>query len=70
MKESKPYDLHMGQEGRKGDSMCYRYGNPDHLADKHRHHCHQCGKLDHIRSVCQRRRGIPQEGRTHPNLGL
>ena len=61
--ESKPYDLQkIGQEGRKGDSMCYRCGNPDHLADECRFKdvtCHQCGKLGHIRSVCRNKKRDP-----------
>ena len=61
--ESKPYTLHkIGQEGRKGDSMFHRCGNPDHLADKCRFKdvtCHQCGKLCRIRSVCKSKKRDP-----------
>ena len=34
MEKSKPHDLHtIEEEGKKGDSICYRCGNSDYLAD-------------------------------------
>ena len=76
MKESKPYDLRkIIEEGKKGDSMCYRCGHPDHVAEKR--------SVDPkmslfimvaswvISGMCVRvRRGIPQKERTHSDIGL